>query len=192
LLRYTRPAIATPSEPLPTDEMRKAEEWADKVIASPLMHKRTWDWNLDVTLILAKALKAALALPTPSSYQAPVTTGPSAEEAARECVKAEYGEEEPQPGNWQAELVKRFTPIIQRAIDSAAPKAGDVERRRAALEEVMEFFGAAYAEGLYEQLMNAENKEPGSSADLVQRRLLWAYEQSIPAALAPGADKGGA
>lgn len=44
--------------PLATEEeLQEAVLWADKVIASPLRHKRVWDWNTDVTLALAKAVK---------------------------------------------------------------------------------------------------------------------------------------
>lgn len=41
-------------------DLTKALEWADKVIASPGRHKRSWDWNTDVTLILANAVKALM------------------------------------------------------------------------------------------------------------------------------------
>lgn len=65
------------------------------------------------------------------------------------------------------------------AVAAQAP-SGLVE----ALEEVLCCFNAAYAEGLHEKMMEAADTEPGSLVDLIQRRLLYAYERTIPDALA--------
>lgn len=73
----------------------------------------------------------------------------------------------------------KLAQLIAAHVAAQAP-SGMVE----ALEEVMGCFNAAYAEGLHEKMMEAVDTEPGSLVDLIQRRLLYAYERTIPDALA--------
>jgi hypothetical protein len=57
-------------------------------------------------------------------------------------------------------------------------EAAEAENKklRAALGEVVGCFDAAYFEGLAERLVEHDDTEPGSLADLVKRRLLFAQE----------------
>lgn len=68
--------------------------------------------------------------------------------------------------------------------DAANKQADELAEAR---EETFGCFNAAFAEGLHKRMEELEDRQPGSIYDLLQRRLMWAYERTIPGALAPKA-----